>query len=294
MPLISVVMPVYNGEKYLPEGIESILNQTFKDFEFIIINDGSLDTTSDIVNKYVKKDPRIIFIDRKVNKKLPFTLNEGIDISQGYYIARMDADDIAHPDRFKMQVNYLNKNPDVMVLGTAYTVFDSQGEKKVISRNYPTIYMGFKFMTNTYLCHPSVVFRKEIIKTIGSYNEVGAEDYDFFSRICHEYRCENLPESYLHYREHEGNMSLINNEKIQNNVYEVSKNNFNYFFDDMEFFQKFYNIHANFKGNLLYFPKYISMSIAILNRILNKYKISFFSKDFFKFVLNIKKNMKIF
>ena len=107
-PLVSVVMPVYNAQKYLNKAIDSILAQTYKDFEFIIINDGSTDNSLQIIKKYQKKDKRII-VKNKKNKGIVAALNDGIKLSRGKYLARMDADDISLPSRFEVQVNFMEK-----------------------------------------------------------------------------------------------------------------------------------------------------------------------------------------
>lgn len=125
-PKVSVVMSVYNGEKYLPETIDSILNQTFKDFEFIIINDGSTDKTAKILTSY--DDPRIRIFNQE-NMGLTKSLNRAISLAKGEYIARMDADDISYPERLKKQVDYLNKNPDIGLVGSKYIRIDKRGRK---------------------------------------------------------------------------------------------------------------------------------------------------------------------
>jgi len=115
-PKISVIMSVYNGEKYLREAIESILNQTFRDFEFIIINDGSTDKTSEILSSY--NDPRIVIINNKRNIGLTKSLNKGLKMVKGEYIARQDADDVSLPERLERMVNFLDMNRDVGLLGS--------------------------------------------------------------------------------------------------------------------------------------------------------------------------------
>ena len=116
MPKITVLMPVYNGEKYLRESVDSILNQTFTDFELLIINDGSTDSSMEILNSY--SDSRIRIVTNEVNLRLIKTLNKGIDLATGEYIARMDCDDIADPKRLEIQLQYMEKHPDVAVCGT--------------------------------------------------------------------------------------------------------------------------------------------------------------------------------
>ena len=119
-PVISVILPVYNAERFLREAIDSVLKQTFVDFEFIILNDGSTDKTEDIILSY--KDPRIRYVKNEKNLKLIKTLNKGVDMARGKYIARMDADDISLPERFEKEVAYLEAHPDVAVVSCYHII----------------------------------------------------------------------------------------------------------------------------------------------------------------------------
>jgi glycosyltransferase involved in cell wall biosynthesis len=125
-PLISIIMPVFNGEKYLHKAIKSILSQTLDDFEFLIINDGSTDNTRNIIESY--KDERIRLIDNEINLGLASSLNRGISLSRGVYIARMDADDVSFPERFKRQVEHLQAHPEIDLLGCRAVVFRNLGD----------------------------------------------------------------------------------------------------------------------------------------------------------------------
>ena len=122
-PLVSVLMSVYNGDRYLDEAIDSILSQTYENFEFIIINDGSTDHTKDILSSYSNQDNRIRVFHQK-NHGLTFSLNRGLELSRGKYVARMDADDISSPRRLEEQINYLRANPEVGVLGTQMEIIN--------------------------------------------------------------------------------------------------------------------------------------------------------------------------
>src|SRR6266498_4162605 len=124
-PLVTVLMSVYNGERYLSEAIDSIINQTFADFEFVIINDGSTDSSREIINAY--RDPRIRLVDNSQNIGLPKSLNLGLALARGEYVARQDADDISHPTRFEKQVEYLDDHGEVVVLGTRVWNMDESG-----------------------------------------------------------------------------------------------------------------------------------------------------------------------
>ncbi len=217
--LISVVMPVYNGEKYLKEAIDSILNQTYTNFEFIIINDGSTDKSEEIIKSY--KDKRIILVNNEENLRLPRTLNKGIDLAKGQYIARMDADDVSLPHRFAKQVEFMEKNPEIGVSGTGvkYIGFPEFG----LSDSW-TKYLAFlpKRITNPYsdseilkcclifynpLIHPSVMMRKSMLDE----NEIRyslltneAQDLEMWISCSKHFKMSNIKETLLLYRLHSG------------------------------------------------------------------------------------------
>lgn len=207
-PLISVVMSVFNGEKYLPYAIESILNQTYRDFEFLIINNGSNDKTRDIILSY--GDPRIKLVDNATNLGLSKALNKGCKLARGKYIARLDADDTAHPTRFKKQINFLEKNEDVAVLGTDYTLID--GLDNVIKNvSLPISDEGIFFkicFTSSPLCHSSVIINKNVLQSLNYY----PEDYDYcqdyalwINMLKKGYKISNLNEHLVNLRLHESN-----------------------------------------------------------------------------------------
>jgi glycosyltransferase involved in cell wall biosynthesis len=197
IPEISVVMSVYNGEKYLDEAIESILNQTYTNFEFIIINDGSKDRSLKIIEYYKNKDERIVIISRE-NKGLIASLNEGIERAKGKYIARMDADDISLPTRFEEQVNYMESN-DVVLCGTFIELFGT--ESKV--RKYPVSDSDIRsfFIFRSPFAHPSVMMDAKIVKSI-KYNKdfIHAEDYKLWAEFLQHGKAVNIAKVLLKYR----------------------------------------------------------------------------------------------
>lgn len=193
-PLVSVIMPVYNGEKYLQEAIDSILNQTFGDFEFIIINDGSTDKTLEIIKSY--SDPRIRVISQE-NKGIIHSLNKGISESRGKYIARMDADDISLPDRFKRQSDFLEANPEIGLLGTTFAI---QIDKKIKCIAAVLLQDSDLRRQLLYKCpfgHGTVMFRKNLETGLNglwySPSEKHVEDYELWSRIALITKVANLP-----------------------------------------------------------------------------------------------------
>ncbi len=203
-PEISVVMSAYNAEKYISEAIESILTQTFKNFEFIIFEDGSADKTKEIIKRYAKKDKRIIPIYNKENigyKGFIRNLNLGIRMARGKYIARMDADDISLPERLMIQHRYLENNPKIFLLGSGAFIIDEMG--KVIKKFNPitkAYLIKIALSIKNCIYHPTIMFRKE-----GSifYDEsrLYAEDYDFYLRLLSKEKIiKNLKEKLLKYR----------------------------------------------------------------------------------------------
>jgi glycosyltransferase involved in cell wall biosynthesis len=189
-------MSAHNASCHLESSIESMLKQTFKDFEFIVVNDGSTDSTLNILDSYRQKDNRIKIIVNTRNIGLTKSLNEAIRMAKGEYIARMDADDIALPERLENQVNFLDKNPDVGMVGTAYYEMDSKG-KIVGEKVFPTTDKKLRDVLIRYnpFFHGSVMIRKEVFDRVGLYNEniPKAQDYELWFRIARNYKIANLP-----------------------------------------------------------------------------------------------------
>jgi glycosyltransferase involved in cell wall biosynthesis len=198
---ISVILPVYNGEKFIALSINSILNQTFKDFEFIIINDGSTDDTCNIIQSY--RDSRVSIIDNEKSQGIATSLNLGLRCASGEIIIRQDADDISLPTRFEKQVAYLGSHPEVGVLGTCVRMIDEDGnfireEKKYT--DHTMIEWGSLF--GCQMIHPSIAMRKGMVLEVGGYRAYETEDYDLWARLFEKTRFANLPESLLLYRRH--------------------------------------------------------------------------------------------
>lgn len=227
---ISVIMPVYNSEKYISEAIESILNQTFKNFELIIINDGSTDSSNQIIKSYLTIDSRINYINREINKGLPYTLNEGLLKVKGRYVARMDADDISLPDRIESQFNFFESNKEIYLIGTSYIVFNSNGIMKTVSHPTNPIELAYKCISNTYFCHPSIMFRSEILRNGLKYESVEAEDFKFISEIIRIYPCSNIKKPLLRYREHNLNRSFTVKKELFNSIKSTTEENINILF----------------------------------------------------------------
>lgn len=203
-PLLSVVMAVYNGEPFLGEAVESILTQTFGDFEFIIIDDGSTDGTAARLAAYAAADPRVRVVTQG-NQGLIASLNRGCALARGTYIARMDADDISAPERFARQLAHLTAYPEIDVLGTAMQRIDAAGQRLTVLEN-PVLpgFLRWMLIFHCGISHSSVMFKRTVFEKVGGYDPAMAhvEDYDLWCRMSAFARLENLPDVLLYYRIH--------------------------------------------------------------------------------------------
>lgn len=209
-PLLSVVMTVYNGEAYLEEAIESILSQTFPEFEFIIINDGSLDRTQDIIQRYADGDPRIRFENREHIGRVE-ALNTCCRLANGKYVAIMDADDVALPDRFERQLDFLEVHPAVSLLGGGVQKISGEG-RRFSTVMFPTEDLEIKkeLMRVGCLAHSTVVMRRDAFEDVGGYRGAfpPAEDYDLWLRMAERHQLGNLPAVLVKYRVHSNQVSF--------------------------------------------------------------------------------------
>jgi glycosyltransferase involved in cell wall biosynthesis len=203
-PLLSVIMPVYNAEKHLLFAINSILAQTFTQFEFIIIDDGSTDQSSTIIHSFT--DSRIIYQKNEKNIGLAHTLNKGIDEAKGQLIARMDADDIALPERLAKQVHFLNAHQQVDVIDCVMEYINENGDTIHQTNSNKLSYWQIKQQLPKENClgHSSIMIRTEALKKY-KYKNVGNEDYELWLRMMADgIIIEKLPEVLLQYRIHQG------------------------------------------------------------------------------------------
>ena len=197
-------MPAYNAEKYLREAVDSILVQTFTDFELIIINDGSTDATKDIILSY--NDPRIVYIENERNSGICVTLNRGLDAARSGYIARMDSDDISLPERLAKQVAYMDAHPEIGALGSDIEVFGEGFVPYTFEQLHTPEECQAGLLFNSCFAHPSVIIRKSVLRNNNlQYNDAfrGLEDYELWWQIGKYSKLNNLPESLLRYRHHQ-------------------------------------------------------------------------------------------
>jgi len=201
-PLISVIMSVFNGEKYLRDSINSILNQTYRDLEFIIINDGSTDGSIEVIQEIEERDNRIVLIDRE-NKGLIASLNECIHLAKGEYLVRMDADDISMPNRIEEQLQFMVENPDVSVLGSYVEIFGYEVKSSIWKLPIKDQALKARLLFTVAFCHPSVMYKKEIFNEAGFYynkDYLNAEDYELWTRLAEKYKFSVVPKVLLKYR----------------------------------------------------------------------------------------------
>lgn len=209
-------MPVYNGDQYLKQAIESVLDQTFSDFEFIIINDGSTDRSLETVESYAKQDPRIKIIKNEKNLGIQKSLNIGIKKSRGDFVTRIDHDDIwCDEDKLKKQIEFLEQNPDHALVGTGMICIDPDGTK-INSLQYKNTNREIRdhMLLSNQFAHPSVLIRKEALDKVGLYSEdnqyKNVEDYELWLRLGKKYKLANLPDYCIEYRINSKGISLKN------------------------------------------------------------------------------------
>lgn len=210
-PKISVLMPVYNAENYVSTAIDSILGQTFEDFEFIIVDDHSKDKSWEIIKSYAKKDSRIVPLRNDMNLRATKSLNRGLGVVEGKYMARMDADDWSYPDRLQKQYDFMESHPEVGVLGGAIEVSDK--DLKVMNvRRYPTTDAQARKIIFRYspFAHPATIWRMKDINKVEGYNEriPLSQDLDLYFRIGNICKFANLEDVVIKLRVHDDSSSI--------------------------------------------------------------------------------------
>jgi len=220
-PAITVLLPVYNGAKYLNPAVESLLAQTFRDFELLLINDGSTDESAAILAGY--DDRRIRLEHNPTNLGLPATLNKGLELARAPYIARMDCDDISLPTRLEKQFHYLEAHPEIGILGSNYRLIGSQGSPGDFS-NFPSEHCLIRWglIFGSQIPHPCAMMRLEVLRRLGGYRPLTvAQDYDLWQRAAWETRLANLPESLLLLRYHATSSSRSRQSLLDKNSDEI-------------------------------------------------------------------------
>jgi len=237
-PKISVLMTVFNGERFIREAIESILNQTFRDFEFIIVDNASTDKTLEIISSY--RDPRIVLIKNSENLGQTKALNKGILSSKGEYIARMDADDVAYPDRLNLQHGFISKDKSLAVVGSWHEEINEDGIKLRMFKtpsNPSEIRMyliGSGALTYYCVSHPTVLIRKKALDKVGLYNEKYIlQDYELWLRVAREYKIANINKALLKRRVLKNSLSRNSKDKIGIECDQIIMDNIYYYMPEI-------------------------------------------------------------
>jgi glycosyltransferase involved in cell wall biosynthesis len=205
-------MATYNSLPYLEEAIRSILNQSFDNFEFIIVDDGSVDGTREVLMEYASREPRIRLAFQQHSGVIT-ALNKGCSLARGQYIARLDSDDVAKPQRFEEQIGHMQKKHNTALLGGWVECIDREG-KVLFTMRWPDREGGLHdyLLLDCYISHTTVMFKKEVFLSVGGYRSSfqDAEDYDLFLRISDRYVVDNLPMILCQYRLHDNQISVRN------------------------------------------------------------------------------------
>ena len=211
-------MPVYNEKAaYLSQAIESVLEQTFADFEFLIIDDGSTESKCvRILDEYARKDPRIRLVRNQKNLRLTKTLNIGLSLAKGEFIARLDSDDFSQPERLEKQLKFMEANPECILCGSWVHLIDEK-DKVIGEKKSPTSYEAIKkgIIAHNFFTHSTWFFRKDIIQKYGGYSEkaVKTEDYDLLLKLIPRHRVENIPQFLGSYRINQNGISFKSNKE---------------------------------------------------------------------------------
>ena len=289
-PIISVILPVYNCEKYVSEAVQSVLNQTFADFELLIIDDCSTDATVSIIQSF--SDQRINLILKEKNSGYTDSLNYAISIAKGKYIARMDGDDICLDTRFQKQIEVMNADEEVILCGTAIQIIDSE---KILKHPINHDDIKVKLCFSNAFFHPTVLFRKDVFAQFHYNKEFEpAEDYDLWTQLVFKGKVMNIDEVLLKYRVHANQISNYKND-IQINAMTIAQlRMFQMLFENetiaLELYKQAFKYNAinsisEFKAVINLFKK-----IQINNNQLGIYKKSNFNTELQKCRINFLKN----
>lgn len=270
-PEISVIMSVYNGENYLFEAIESVVNQTFKNWELIIINDCSNDKTGEILSDFAAKDERIKVHTNEVNLRLPTSLNKAISLSEGKYIARMDADDICLPERLEKQYKFMEENSDTDLSSCRFlTVKNGVYASGGAGGRCDLEALKAMLLVSNPILHPGVIAKAEVMKELCYDTTLTCtEDLELWTRmVCKNYKIQNLPECLLIYRLHDKQITSTTLERQRTEVLSIQNNYYATFFNKMdEQMQRFYINGIYFKDkadikNYLTYAKWLKKATA--------------------------------
>ena len=243
-PKVSIIMPVYNSEKFLEDSIKSILNQNLKEFEFIIVDDKSTDNSIKIINKYKKEDKRIILMKNKKNLGQAYSRNKGLKKARGKYVAILDSDDLATKKRLEIQFNYLEKKSHIFLIGSSAIYIDEKGREIKKFRKYDNYKMiAWRLPKSCGIIHSSIMFRNTQEFQYNSKFRI-ANEYDLYLSILEAGKnLTNLPQFLVKYRVHSSSISCAQKEDQQENTNKIRATHPNL------------NIQLNFRTKIKYFFK---------------------------------------
>jgi glycosyltransferase involved in cell wall biosynthesis len=234
-------MPVYNAEKYLQEAIDSILQQTLTNFEFLIIDDGSTDSSVEIIRSYT--DPRIRLVQNEKNLGMTLTLNKGIELSSTEIIARMDADDISYPERLQIQFDYFKDHPDCALLSTWAREVTVDKEPYWIGE-FESDYYNYCMNFENWIYHPTVMYKRSAVIDAGMYCDFYSEDYDLWWRISRKFKTFNISQVLLDYRLSDESLCRVvkkneyhkaHHQQVIRNIHHFTGNTFSITYNEVEF-----------------------------------------------------------
>jgi glycosyltransferase involved in cell wall biosynthesis len=282
-------MSVFNCEKYLKDSINSILNQSYSNFEFIIINDASTDSSRAIILSF--SDSRIVYLENENNIGLTNSLNKAISVAKGDFIARMDADDWSYPNRLEIQVEYLKDNTQVAYVGSnGYFFIDHTNEEKYVNLSLNNEYLFTELFFNNYFIHTSILFRKSIFNEFNYNNKIKfAQDYYLWSQILKKYSAANIDLPLVRYRIHNKSISIEKKELQDQFVKETYKLHLSYLGLDKHHFTKLnlhYDLFHNKIDKSLVDPQKVSdyLSWILLLKKQND-KLKIYNTSYFNFKL---------
>jgi len=279
--LVSVVMSVYNNVEYIDKAVTSILEQTYENFEFIIIDDCSNDGSREKLQEYATKDSRIELLLNEKNRGLTKNLNRGLQLAKGEFIARMDGDDYSFPERFGKQIEYLQQNKQVVLVGTGYYIIDSEDHRSTLNIEGGEPWEVFwKSIFGPVIMHPSAIFRKTLIDNNSlKYREetFPAEDFDMWSRMMRYGDCGIVQEPLIEYRLHSANISATKHHAQMARTKEIVLRNIAFHFADIN-----KTDHGQFESlcEFLYRGenceiKEVKAAVKLMNNLCNEMKTKF-------------------
>ncbi|WP_025730533.1 glycosyltransferase family 2 protein [Atopobacter phocae] len=284
---VTVLLPMYNSEKYIARCIESLVNQTYKDFDVLIINDGSTDQSKEIVESF--KDQRIHLLENDKNRGIIYTLNRGLSLINGEYIIRMDSDDVCLPDRFQRQVDFMDSHRNIAVSGTFIRIKANEKKQK---KEVPTTpkKVRTEHLFRSALMHPTVIMRNSVIKKEKyQYNPIheATEDYGLWQKISFKYDLANLPEVLLEYTDNiEGitnnaNKNLKKRDESHITIYKELFNflNIKYSDQDLQVYRLFLTERLTIN------EQNIEILLNILTKLSNALDFNKYDEQSFKFIL---------